>query len=293
MRLGFSNGSPERVIKIANRDPEAIEIERVLYPEMRSVGLPVPLVEHSHHDGSGGAPPFIIMPKFSDETLGDVRRQLDDQALGALRRAGEFISQVDTVFRARFEELRSQDSISRRLDETQERIDRPVDLELVREAEPELCELIEWQLSSAARPCLPRLTHGQPHTRNILRDHQGQICVVDFGETIGFRSPLSDLYLLLTSHDGWSRGTGDVVQRQAILDGYGELDHADWLELQYWELRSWTETLRSYIGFSRDPTKNQEFVSQQLRFIRSKIDEILNGSGLISRIQSEMSASTR
>ena len=30
VRLGFSNGSRERVIKIANRDPEAIEIERVL-----------------------------------------------------------------------------------------------------------------------------------------------------------------------------------------------------------------------------------------------------------------------
>ena len=33
----------------------------------------------------------------------------------------------------------------------------------------------------------------------------------------------------------------------AVITNIG-LDHADWLELQYWELRSWTETLRSYIG---------------------------------------------
>ena len=232
------------------------------------------------------------MPSFSKETLSEACLRLDDRADQALRRASSFISEVDTKFAARFEDIQSLDSISGRLAATQDRIDRSLDLELVRARVPELTRRVEERLRSTPPTAQARLTHGQPHTVNILSDDQGHICVVDFGETIGYRSPLADLFLLLASHDGWSRGSGSPRQRQLILRGYGSLEDRDWSELRYWELRHWVLALQSYVSFSEDPSNDAQFVSNQLRFIRSQITEVTSGVGLISRIQSEVAAWT-
>jgi Ser/Thr protein kinase RdoA (MazF antagonist) len=89
-----------------------------------------------------------------------------------------------------------------------------------------LSQIIERHLATFSRPSTKRLIHGQLHTQNILSKKSREICVIDFGESIGMSSPLQDLYVLLSSHDGWSKGTGNRAQREAILKGYGGIDAA-------------------------------------------------------------------
>lgn len=285
--LIFEDSSVDRVIKMANRNPAAVEAERHLYPAMHSAGLPVPEIEFSHDDWSEDTPPFIIMPKFSDVTLAEVCETDHASATCALRESGLLIGDVERRFSMEFKVFQSMDVVRAHLAAVQERIDRLEDFGLIKARVPELSEVVESHFETLRKPTEAQLIHGQLHTRNILVDRTGQICVVDFGETIGFSSPLADLYLLVNSHDGWSRGTGNPSQRKAILAGFGALDEEDWSELRYWEFRFWLRALQSYLGFAEDPSADQEFVMQQLRFIKLKVKDITTGHGLIDRLIAE------
>lgn len=282
--LIFDDGSADRVIKTVNRNPTAVEVERHLYPAMRSAGLPVPEIEFTHDDSHEATVPFIVMPKFSDDTLAELCQTDNASAMSAVRESGRFIGEVASRFSEKFTTFLSMDRVSAHLAATQERIDRQEDFDLIKNRDPELSEVVETHFVTLQKPTTRQLTHGQPHTRNILAKQDGQICVIDFGETLGMSSPLRDLYLLLNSHDGWSRGTGDPYQRNAILDGYGGIDEADWSELRYWEFRFWVRELQSYMRFSDDPSNDPEFVMQQLHFIKSKVRKVAAGDGLIDHL---------
>ena len=265
--LSFDDETEDRVIKIANRNRWAVEVERHLYPAMRATGLPVPEIEFTHEDYPDSTEPFIVMPKFSDYTLGELCQSNHGAAIRAVMASGQFIQSVHSLFAQEFASFLAIGDLSAPLATNQQRLDEEQDLTLIREKEPELSEIVEQHLSTLSKPSSKQLTHGQPHTRNILADEHGQICVIDFGETIGMSSPLEDLYMLLISHDGWSSGTGNPTQRAAILEGYGRIDEVSIRELHYWEFSFWAKALRDYMRFAQDPEKDAQFVTEQLRRI--------------------------
>ncbi len=286
--LSFDDGTADRIIKIANRSGWAIEVERHLYPAMRMAGLPVPEIEFTHEDNSELTQAFIVMPKFSDYTLKEVCQNNHDVAMRAVRSGGQFIRSVSSLFEEEFMAFLDMREVGAYLAENQKQIDYELDLNLTRKHDPELAEIIEHHFSTMSKPSTKQLTHGQPHLRNILADENGNICAIDWGESIGMSSPLRDLHLLLNSHDGWSRGTGDPRQRAAILEGYGGIDGVGWKELHYWEFRFWVKALQDYMKFVEDPTKDANFVANQLRGIISKVREVSNGGGLIHRLEDDI-----
>ena len=279
--LSFDDPTADRVVKMANRNPWAVEVERQLYPAMRATGLPVPEIEFTHEDCPESTEPFIVMPKFSDYTLGELCETNHDAAMSAVEASGRFIQNVHRRFGEKFTYYLAMDDLRGQLGAIQQQLDQEQDLGLIKESEPELSRIVEQHLSTLSNPSIKRLTHGQPHTRNILADETGRICVIDFGETIGMSSPLRDLYTLLNSHDGWSSGTGDPAQRAAILEGYGAIDEADIQELHYWEFSFWVKALIDYMRFAEDPANDSQFVAEQLRKIQSTIREIATGRGII------------
>lgn len=286
--LSFDDGSADRVIKLTRHNSGDIELERRLYPLLRQHDLPVPEIEFTHLDCSVVEEPFIVMPKFSDLTLAELRQRDQEAALRACHDAGRFIRELPQKFGAAFEELRTGGELAESLAAIQRDTDRAPDLGPVRDKMPELARQIDAYLGTLALPQerLPQkrlLTHGQPHTKNVLADEDGAICLVDFG-TICLNSPLRDLCILLNSHDGWSSGKGDPAQRAAIVAGYGGLDGAAVAELHYWEFVYWVKDLRLYIARAGKPRATQ-FDRDQLRFIEERVRATAAGKGIIHLLE--------
>ena len=280
--LSFDDATTDRVIKFTNKSRRDIEIELHLYPPLRAHGLPVPEIEFTHLDYSQPSVPFIVMPKFSDYTLKDLCCNNHQAAMRACRASGQFIRELDERFTAAFKSFQTKDDLREPLAAIQQDLDHEPDLGLIREQEPELAQIIDQHLAPLSKPTPKRLTHGQPHTRNILADQHGEICVVDFA-TVGISSPLKDLCILLNSHDGWSKGTGDPAQRSAILKGYGELNEADIQALHFLEFFYWVSELRFYLSKVHGP-ECTPFAVQQSREIIAKVRMVADGKGLIDAL---------
>lgn len=279
--LSFEGTTTDRVIKLANHNRWAIEVEKYLYPPMRASGLPMPEIEFTDEDYSEPSEPFIVMPKFSDYTLADLGDNSDQASLQACEASGRFILDLHDRFAKAFIPFLTVDNLRGQLEAIQERLDQEQDLNPIEEKDPDLARIIERHLATFSKPRLKRLTHGQPHTLNILAGLSGEICAVDLGETIGMSSPLRDLALLLISHDGWSEGTGNRAQREAFLNGYGELDQEDIQELYFWEFSFWVKVLRSHMRMAPHPTDDQE-LSERIQSMVEKIRSIADGQSLLS-----------
>ncbi len=260
--LHFDDATADRVIKFTNRNRWPIEVERYLYPAMREHGLPVPEIEFTQHDFSEPSEPFIVMPKFSDYTLNDLCDDGDRAALRTCEASGRFIQNLHERFAEAFKPFQAVEDLRGQLAAIQKGYDQEQDLILIREQEPELSQIIERHLATFSVPSTKRLIHGQPHTQNVLAGKSGEICVIDFGESIGMSSPLRDLYLLLSSHDGWSEGTGNQAQREAILKGYGGIDEAEAQELRYWEFSSYVKALRDHMVLALGPDSSQQLTDR-------------------------------
>jgi aminoglycoside phosphotransferase (APT) family kinase protein len=281
--ISFDDNTADRVIKLTRHNSEDIEVEQRLYPLMRAHGLPVPEIEFTHLDYNLPSEPFIIMPKFSDWALADLRdKHQDDKhkqaALQACYASGQFIKDLPGKFGAVFKSLRAT-QLGALFDAVQRHTDQEPDLALVHNKEPELARTIDQRLATFARPQTRLLTHGQPHTKNILADDKGKICLVDFG-TICLSSPLRDLCILLNSHDGWSSGKGDPAQRAAIVEGYGGLDTDEIQELHYWEFLYWVKDLRLYLSRAHRPG-NTPFDHKQLATIMNRVQTVTQDKGIV------------
>ena len=241
--LSFDGAISDRVIKLANRNKWAVEAERYLYPKMKEHGLPVPEIEFTQMDDAERTEPFIVMPKFSDLTLDNLCAKDSEAARLACERSGQFINTLHEKFAEPFTTSLAVGDMWRQFEAIQKIMDRGPDLSYIQEREPKLSESIEGYLANFKTSSTRRLIHGGTHTDNILADKSGNICVIDFGESICMSSPLLDLCTLLASHDGWSIGTGHPAQRKAIIEGYGGLDANDIKELYYWEMRRHVHSL--------------------------------------------------
>jgi aminoglycoside phosphotransferase (APT) family kinase protein len=266
--LNFDGVVQDRVIKLTHRNRWAIEVERYLYPAMKIKGLPVPEIEFTHQDYPEPSEPFIIMPKFSDYRLADLCNSDHQVALQACWKSGRFIQDLHERFAEDFKPFLKIEDLRGQLAAIQGILDTEIGLSLIIENEPELAETIEHHFASLSRRKMKRLIHGQLHNQNILANARGEICVVDFGETIGMSSPLQDLFWLLFSHDGWSTGKGNPDQRTSILEGYGTLDEVDVFEFRFWEFFHSVKSLRDHMMFTSDP----DSIRQQANRIRDIAD---------------------
>ena len=278
--LSFGGATADRVIKVACRNPWAVEVERHLCPAMRAAGLPMSEIEFTHEDYPEPTKPFIVMPKFSDYTLGELCQSDHEAAMHAVKASGEFLQNVHSLFAEEFTSFLAMDDLRAQLTAIQQLLDEEQELSITLKEDPELSDLVEKHLSILSKPSTKRLTHGQPHIKNILADDRGRICVIDFGETIGMSSPLADLYTLLSSHDGWSSGTGNPAQRAAILEGFGGIDEVDIQELQYWEFSFWVKALQYHTSSAQDPEEDAQLM-RRLCQITSAIRDIAEGRSLI------------
>lgn len=280
--LSFDDGTADRVVKLTNKSRRDIEVEQRLYPAMRACGLPVPQIEFTEQDYTGACLPFMVMPRFSPYTLKQVCNAGGATALQACGAAGGFIRDLPVRFGDAFETLRRDEAVGVHLAAIQSGVERTPDLGAIRDLAPDLVRNVERYMATLARPATRCLTHGQPHVRNILADDDGQICAVDFA-TVGMASPLRDLFTLLNSHDGWSKGTGDPAQRRAIVDGYGGLNEAAVQELHYWECFYWAADLCLYLPRARQPQASS-FDRQQADFISERARAVVAGEGLVNRL---------
>jgi hypothetical protein len=230
--LSFDDGTADRVLKMANLNDWAVKIERYLYPAMRKYGLAVPEVEYSWEDYPGPPVPFIVMPKFSDHTLLGLHQTDPNAGLSAFETSGLFIRELDNRFGEAFVQFVEERELFGTLKLQQGAIDRIVDgamnLSRVHEHESDLAQQIELHMETLSRTRRKRLAHGVFRAHNILANTNGDICVVDFGESIGMSSPFNDLTTLML-------GTDTREQVQAILDGYGRIDEAEMPEYRFWE----------------------------------------------------------
>lgn len=219
--LRFPNGIADRVIKFANRQPYQITEEIDIYPILSGLGWPVPEIEHTHVDCEIGAQPFIIMPKFSDYTLGALCQKNPIAGSIACENAGRFISAFSKTKLKLIKKF------------IKEKIKYEIDL--IKEYDSNLFQEIKEYFALFPGDIRNNLIHGQLHTNNVLADADGKICIVDFGESIKLSSPIADLALLLWTHRNWS--SDDLVQRNAILKGYGGIMEDDIAEIVYWDFR--------------------------------------------------------
>ena len=279
VRLSFDDGTSDRVIKLANHNPFAIEVEASLYPRMHAAGLPVPEVEYTHEDHAGSVAPFIVMPKHSDFTLMEFCKKNNEAVMRAAASSGRFIKEVHLRFAGGYMDFLALPRLGEQKLKNNGGLDKELEFDLIREDDSSLSEIAEKHFADLARPQSRRLIHGQPHNQNILVNAQGGICVVDFGETIGMSCPLRDLYTLLTSHDGWGSGTGDSEQRAAIIEGYGGIDTIEHEELLYWEAFHWVRVLNQFLGRAQDPG-----TATRLPGIKHTVRRILDGEGLVSSL---------
>ncbi len=281
--LSFDDGTADRVFKLANRNRGDIEIEQYLYPAMRRHGLPVPEIEFTHQDYARPSSPFLVMPKFSDYTLAKYCHTNQPAALRACEASGQFIQDLHRRFAEAFKSFLAIEELHALLVRNQEHLDQEEeeepDLSLIREKDPDLAQLIEQHFSTLSKPTTKRLTHGQPHNLNILADQHGDICVIDFGG-IGMSSPLKDLFILLTSHNGWLDSMGDPSERAAILKGYGRLDGTDVQALHFWELSYWVINLLAYLRLAQGPD-NSPYIRKKIPQIIDMVRKIAEGKGFI------------
>jgi aminoglycoside phosphotransferase (APT) family kinase protein len=281
--LSFDDGTADRVIKLAKLKPFAIEIEAYLYPRMRKAGLPVPEVEFTNDDYSGAAAPFIVMPKFSDTTMADLCTESNTSVEAASASSGRFINEFHGQFVDEYEDFLSAHRLGAQKREVNAGLDDLLDFELIRASDPELLETIEAYLADLTRPETRHLIHGQPHTRNIVVNPLGEICVVDFGESIGMGCPLRDLYMLLTSHDGWARGTGDPSERTAIIEGYGGINALEHRELLYWEADRGVVILNQLLQMA-DRSGAPDSLSHRINRSKRNVRRICSGEGLVTSL---------
>jgi aminoglycoside phosphotransferase (APT) family kinase protein len=230
--LTFDDGTADRVLKMANLNDWAVKIERHLYPAMRKHGFPVPEIEFTQEDYPGPPVPFIVMPKFSDHTLNGLCETDPTAALRAFERSGRFIRELDERFAEAFRPFLEERELFGTLKLQQKAINKVVDgvidLNPVWEKESILAQQIKLHMATLRRTSKKRLAHGVFHTQNILATPGGEICVVDFGESIGMSSPFNDLTTLIL-------GTDTQEQVEAILKGYDRIDEAEIPEYRFWE----------------------------------------------------------
>jgi len=227
--LSFADRTADRVFKLANRNDWAIEFERLLYPPMRMRGLPVPEIEFTQLDYAGDSLPFIVMPKFSDHTLLALRDVDEGAAEEAFEKSGRFIHEIHDRFADAFPPFLELEELNGTLALQQQAYERDLDLSVTWDRDPSLARRIEDRLKSFHRPTTRRLIHGGLGARNIMANRDGEICVIDLGESVGMSSPLKDLGALLMD-------ANSSAQVKAILRGYGQIDDRDVEELRYWEL---------------------------------------------------------
>jgi len=234
--VSFDGDLADRVIKLTHGYEWAILVEKYLFPDMKSRGLPVPEIEYTHEDYGGSSEPFIIMPKFSDHRLMDSEDLGRDVTERASRSAAHFIHDLDDVFGDAFESYRDHEDMIGQLAATQKIYDEslPLQLDWLKASEPELAQSIQERLLTLDKSA-KQLHHGAFATQNVLCNTKGEICVIDLGESIKKASPLLDLcMLLLGSHFGGEDNTRWHIA--AMVEGYGGLSDDEVRELKNWEL---------------------------------------------------------
>jgi len=233
---------------------------------MQAHGLPVPEIEFTQQDYSEPSEPFIVMPKFSDYTLRDLCEIDPQAAVRAFEKSGRFIPDLHERFAEAFKPFLVLEELQGLLAVQQERIDQVLDgksdLAPIWEKYPILAQQIEDRFATFSRPITKRLAHGALHARNILATQGGEICVIDFGESIGMSSSLKDLSALL-------KGTDNPEQVEAILKGYGGVDEVDIQELRYWEFCSSVHDMRGHMVVYPDAEFTQELIER----VRTIIEE--------------------
>lgn len=265
--LTFDDGTADRVVKMANLNDWAVKIERHLYPAMRNHGLPVPEVEFTQEDYPGPPVPFIVMPKFSDQTLLGLYETDPTAGLSAFERSGRFVRELDERFAEAFKPFLEERELFGTLKLQQEAIDKVVDGEIdlsrVQDQEPALAQQIKDHMATLGTTIKKRLAHGVFRTHNILANPSGDICVVDFGESIGMSSPFNDLTTLIL-------GANAQEQVEAILKGYGRIEEAEIAEYRFWEFHNSVFDMMHRFSPGTDLTQRTE-----------KVREIMAGQSLL------------
>ena len=271
--LSFEDGTADRVLKLSNNNNWAIQFERHLYPAMRIHGLPVPEIEFTQLDYSQPSKPFIVMPKFSDYTLGSLAKADPPSAIGAFEASGRFISELHERFAEAFKPFLVKEDLNGLLVVQQKAIDKVVDgvidLNPVWEKEPVFAQQIKQHIATLRRTSKKRLAHGVFHTQNILATLSGEICVVDFGESIGMSSPFNDLTTLIL-------GTDTQEQVDAILRGYGAIDEAEIQEYRFWEFYNSVGDMMHHMKFTPDT----DFTKERIERVR----KIMAGHSLLPKL---------
>ncbi|MBT4498859.1 MAG: aminoglycoside phosphotransferase family protein [Gemmatimonadetes bacterium] len=275
----FEQAIPQRLVKLTNYNPHAIEAEIELYPRMAEAGVPVPKIEFTHRDYPSVTDPFMIMPLFSGAKLTAVCSQDVPDAVAACQSCGRLLRNLDTLFGTEFRELQTTGQSKEQFTAIQEGLDAPLDVSCLKQVDRRLaCSTAEY-LDEFRVPIERQLTHGQFHTENILTDEENRICVVDFGESIALSSPTRDLFYLLWSLQIWCQRDGNSPEARAVFDGCGPLSDEEVDQLRYWELVS-------YVNQANEAAKRSEDLSvvkaKILEFIRADSKGFMDWSSFAS-----------
>ena len=134
---------------------------------MRRCGLPVPEIEYTHLDDPEPSEPFIVMPKFSEDTLTRPCAVDADAAVSACEASGGFTHELHDRFYGSFRQLLSLEDVRGQLTAVQEGLDRGPDLGRIKERFPELVDALGPRLGTPVTGSTARLIHGQTCTPRI------------------------------------------------------------------------------------------------------------------------------